>query len=166
MLAAVNHNGPAADLLLREMEQHQAPSGSDSDEESANHIITPHTLASQPLNETQPHSQCGHGHTCSPQTQKASAPPTSRSSYVSSARGTKQNAQDHGADEDLYYKHRREALKLSKSWHKKLHQAANAFAAAHYSGEVAWSSYMLDPILLMYLVLLPVTFCRLYQNLA
>jgi len=137
-LAAVNHNIPAADLLLREMEQHQAPSGSDSDEDSANHIFPPETLASQPADEVQALGQPGPGHNSSPQTLKAPAPPSSRAlSRASSSRGGKQSVDEESADEDLYYKHRREALRLSKSWHKKLHQAANAFAASHYSGETS-----------------------------
>jgi hypothetical protein len=132
VLAAVNHNIAAADLLLREMEQHQAPSGSDSDEESANHIISPETSATEPAGEQQALSRSGQRHTPPPTTLKAPAPPASR---ASSQKCNKQSNDEGSADEDLYYKHRKEASKLSKAWRKKLHQAANAFAGSQYSGE-------------------------------
>lgn len=136
VLAAVNHNIPAADLLLREMEQHQAPSGSDSDEDSANHVVSPQTLASQPANESQTPGKQYPGPASSPQTLKAPAPPIARvATRASSSRGRKQSNEEEDADVDLYYKHRGEALKLSRRWHKKLHQAATAFAAAQFSGE-------------------------------
>ncbi|KAA6429028.1 MAG: hypothetical protein FRX49_01138, partial [Trebouxia sp. A1-2] len=130
VLAAVNHNIAAADLLLREMEQHQAPSGSDSDEESANHIISPETSATEPAGEQQALKRSGQ-HQPPPTTSKAPAPPTTS---ASSKTCNKQSVDEGSADEDLYYKHRKEALKLSKAWRKKLHQAANAFAGSHYSG--------------------------------
>lgn len=133
VLAAVNHNIAAADLLLREMEQHQAPSGSDSDEESANHIISPETSATEPAGEQQALKRSGQ-HQPPPTTSKAPAPPTTS---ASSKTCNKQSVDEGSADEDLYYKHRKEALKLSKAWRKKLHQAANAFAGSHYSGETA-----------------------------
>ncbi len=132
VLAAVNRNTAAADLLLREMEQHQAPSGSDSDEDSANHIISPETSATEPAGEQQALSRSGQRQTPPPKTQKAPAPPATR---ASSKKCNKQRVDEVSADEDLYYKHRKEALKLSKAWRKKLHQAANAFAGSHYSGE-------------------------------
>lgn len=132
VLAAVNHNNAAADLLLREMEQHQAPSGSDSDEESANHIIPPEPSATEPAGEQQFLSRSGQRQTPPPTTLKAPAPPASR---ASSKKCNKQSIDEGSADEDVYYKHRKEALKLSKAWRKKLHQAANAFAGSHYSGE-------------------------------
>ena len=132
VLAAVNHNNAAADLLLREMEQHQAPSGSDSDEESANHIIPPETSATEPAGEQKALSRSGQHQTPSPKTLKAPAPPATR---ASSRKCNKQSVDEGSADEDVYYKHRREALKLSKAWRKKMHQAANAFAGSHYSGE-------------------------------
>ena len=117
------------------MEQHQAPSGSDSDEESANHILPPEPLATEPADQTETLRKVGQGHPSPPQTLKAPAPPASkRLSSASSSRGGKQSLKEDNVDEDLYYKHRREALKLSKTWHKKLHQAANAFAGSHYSG--------------------------------
>ncbi|DBB05665.1 hypothetical protein WJX77_001842 [Trebouxia sp. C0004] len=131
VLAAVNHNIAAADLLLREMEQHQAPSGSDSDEESANHIISPETSATEPAGEQQALSSSGQRQTPPPTTPKAPAPPATR---ASSKKRNQQSVDEGSADEDLYYKHRKEALKLSKAWRKKLHQAANAFAGSHYSG--------------------------------
>ena len=135
VLAAVNHNIPAADLLLREMEQHQAPSGSDSDEDSANHIVPPQTLALQPADESQTLDKHYHGTASSPQILKAPAPPTSRvSARISSSRGRNQSSKEEDADVDLYYKYRGEALKLSRRWHKKLHQSATAFATAHFSG--------------------------------
>lgn len=130
VLAAVNHNVPAADLLLREMEQHQAPSGSDSDEDSASHAIPPQTLASRQADESK---TLGSGH--SPHTLKAPAPPTRRGPARSlSGRGRRQSSSEEDADVDLYYKHRGEALKLSRRWHKKLHQSATAFAAGQHSG--------------------------------
>ena len=132
VLAAVNHNKAAADLLLREMEQHQAPSGSDSDEDSANHIIPPETSASEPAGEQKALSRFGQRQTPPPKTLKAPAPPVARASF---RKCNKQSVDEGLADEDLYYKHRKEALKLSKAWRKKLHQAANAFAGSHYSGE-------------------------------
>lgn len=131
VLAAVNHNKAAADLLLREMEQHQAPSGSDSDEDSANHIIPPETSASEPAGEQKALSRFGQRQTPAPKTLKAPAPPVARASF---RKCNKQSVDEGLADEDLYYKHRKEALKLSKAWRKKLHQAANAFAGSHYSG--------------------------------
>ena len=156
VLAAVNHQLPAADLLLREMDQHQAPSGSDSDEDSANHILP--NLQNQDTHDLQ-HHLASPAAQSSPQTAKAPAPPTNGSSARDSARvmgdntaqGRIERGEDDGRDkivqgsteggpdddcvnEDLYYKHRRKALKLSKTWHKKLHQAANAFAASHHSG--------------------------------
>ena len=156
MLAAVNHQLPAADLLLREMEQHQAPSGSDSDEDSANHILP--NLQDQDKHDIK-HHLASSATQSSPQMSKAPAPPTNGSSARGSARvmddnvaqgktehgedegrgkmahgSTEAGPDDDGVNEDLYYKHRREALKLSKTWHKKLHQAANAFAASHHSG--------------------------------
>ena len=128
VLAAVSHNVPAADLLLREMEQHQAPSGSDSDEDTANPRFQQITLTPQPRDEP-PAS------THSPQTAKAPAPPTARSMpRRSSGKSSKQPDEEDSADVDLYYKHRGEALKLSRRWHKKLHQSANAFAAGQHSG--------------------------------
>ena len=136
VLAAVNHNIPAADLLLREMEQHQAPSGSDSDEDSANHIVPAQTLASQPAVESQTLGKQYPSAASSPQTLKAPAPPISRvSTRACSSRGRKQSSTEEDADVDLYYKYRGEALKLSRRWHKKLHQSATAFAAANFSGE-------------------------------
>ena len=132
VLAAVNHNIAAADLLLREMEQHQAPSGSDSDGECANHIISPESSATEPAGEQQALSRSGQRQSPPPTTLKAPAPPATRASYK---KRNKQSVDEGSADEDLYYKHRKEALKLSKAWRKKLHQAANAFAGSHYSGE-------------------------------
>lgn len=132
----MNHSIPAADLLLREMEHHQAPSGSDSDEDSANHVVPPQTLASQPADESQTLGKQYPGATSSPQTPKAPAPPITRvSSRTSSSRGRKQSSKEEDVDVDLYYKYRGEALKLSRRWHKKLHQSATAFAAASFSGE-------------------------------
>lgn len=135
----MNHNIPAADLLLREMEQHQAPSGSDSDEDLATHVLPPQTLASQPASEAQTLGQQPPNAASSPQTLKAPAPPTSRvSRRPSFSRGHKQTVEgEEDGDVDLYYKYRGEALKLSRRWHKKLHQSANAFAAAQFSGK--WS---------------------------
>ncbi|KAL3142252.1 hypothetical protein ABBQ38_002594 [Trebouxia sp. C0009 RCD-2024] len=134
VLAAVNHNVPAADLLLREMEQHQAPSGSDSDEDLANLAVPPQNLASQPGNQSQTLSDQSSGLAASPQTLKAPAPPSSRvPTRTLSSRRRKQSSEEEDADVDLYYQHRGEALKLSRRWHKKLHQAANAFAAAQFS---------------------------------
>ncbi|KAL3152557.1 hypothetical protein ABBQ32_001584 [Trebouxia sp. C0010 RCD-2024] len=134
VLAAVNHNIPAADLLLREMEQHQAPSGSDSDEDLANHAIPQQTLASQPGNQCETLSEQCSGPPASPQTLKAPAPPSSKvPTRTLSSRRRKQSSEEEDADVDLYYKHRGEASKLSRRWHKKLHQAANAFAAAQFS---------------------------------
>lgn len=136
VLAAVNHNIPAADLLLREMEQHQALSGSDSDEDLANLAGPPQTLASQPADESQTLSQQSPGLAASPQTLKAPAPPTSRAvTRTLSGRRRKQSSEEEEADVDLYYKYRGDALKLSRRWHKKLHQSANAFAAAQFSGD-------------------------------
>lgn len=136
VLAAVNHNVPAADLLLREMEQHQAPSGSDSDEDLANLAVPPQNLASQPGNQSQTLSDQSSGLAASPQTLKAPAPPSSRvPTRTLSSRRRKQSSEEEDADVDLYYQHRGEALKLSRRWHKKLHQAANAFAAAQFSGD-------------------------------
>lgn len=132
VLAAVNHNNAAADLLLREMEQHQAPSGSDSDEESANHIIPPETSAKEPAGEQQALSRSGQRQIPPPKTLKAPAPPATR---ASSKKCNKQSVDEGVAVEDVYYKYRKEALKLSRAWRKKLHQAANAFAGSHYSGE-------------------------------
>ena len=135
VLAAVSHNIPAADLLLREMEQHQAPSGSDSDEDSANHVAPPQTVASQPPDESQTLGKQRPDAAPSPQTLKAPAPPTSRVlTRTSSSRGRRQSSKEEDADVDLYYKYRGEALKLSRRWHKKLHQSATAFAAANFSG--------------------------------
>ena len=135
VLAAVNHNIPAADLLLREMEQHQAPSGSDSDEDSANHIIPPQTLASPPADESKTLGKQYPGAASSPETLKAPAPPTSGvSTRTSFSRGRKQSSKEEDADVDVYYKYRGGALKLSRRWHKKLHQSATAFAAANFSG--------------------------------
>ena len=132
----MNHNIPAADLLLREMEQHQAPSGSDSDEDSATHIVPPQTLASQPASEPHMLGQQQPNAVSSPQTLKAPAPPTSRvSKRPSFSRGRKQTVEGEDGEVDLYYKYRGEALKLSRRWHKKLHQSANAFAAAQFSGK-------------------------------
>ena len=130
VLAAVNHNAPAADLLLREMEQHQAPSGSDSDEDSASHLLPAENLTAQPAAEE---PALVPSLTSSPPISKAPAPPTSRRGGSSTK--CKPRVDRETAQEDLYYKYRREALKLSKAWHKRLHQAANAFAAAHYSGD-------------------------------
>ena len=135
VLAAVNHNIPAADLLLRDMEQHQAPSGSDSDEDSANHIVPPQTLASPPADESRTLGKQYPGAASTPETLKAPAPPTSGvSTRTSFSRGRKQSSKEEDADVDLYYKYRGEALKLSRRWHKKLHQSATAFAAANFSG--------------------------------
>ena len=114
------------------MEQHQAPSGSDSDEDLASHAIPPQTLALQPAEESQ---TVGPDH--SPHTLKAPAPPAlTGSSRNPSGRGRRQLSREEDKDVDLYYKYRGEALKLSRRWHKKLHQSATAFAAGQHSGHL------------------------------
>lgn len=129
------------------MEQHQAPSGSDSDEDLANHAIPQQTLASQPGNQCETLSEQCSGPPASPQTLKAPAPPSSKvPTRTLSSRRRKQSSEEEDADVDLYYKHRGEASKLSRRWHKKLHQAANAFAAAQFSGNAQPSTgYMASP---------------------
>ena len=143
-MAAVDHQIPAADLLLREMEQHQAPSGSDSDEDSASYIMR--SVTDDTAHDSQLPANVS-GKSSTPQTAKAPAPPKTASlshnaadikdSSIRNVRASASNRQDadETAEEDLYYQHRRAALKLSKSWRKKLHGAANAFAASQHSGE-------------------------------
>lgn len=128
VLAAVSHNLHAADLLLRDMEQHQAPSGTDSDEDLP-HAHSLNLRHMQPL-ATAVATASGQSH--KGRTAKAPAPPEADSAASS---GGKQTEEEEAGSADVYFKYRREALKLSRTWRKKLHRAANAFAAGDHSGQ-------------------------------
>ena len=108
---------------MRDMEQHQAPSGTDSDEDVGHyHSLEPHDGAATHQATDQQHEA---------RVPKAPAPPMLPSP---SGIGHHEEEEEGTASADLYHKHRREALKLSRSWRKKLHRAANAFAAGQHSG--------------------------------
>lgn len=124
-MAAVDHQLHAADLLLRDMEQHQAPSGTDSDEDLAHIPDFHHMLPQAAAASAQSHKA---------RVSKAPAPPIPESRADGSREGQQEEEPD---TQDVYFKYRREALKLSRTWRKKLHRAASAFAAGQYSGQLS-----------------------------
>lgn len=109
------------------MEQHQAPSGTDSDEDLAHHYmsepdhISPQRATPAVLGQSQ-----------HPRMSKAPAPPIPESA----SKGGEEPDEEESGSSDVYFKYRREALKLSRTWRKKLHRAANAFAAGDHSGQL------------------------------
>ena len=107
------------------MEQHQAPSGTDSDEDLA------HIPDSDPMT-AQAAAASAQEHEA--RVPKAPAPPILESRAESSREGQQAEEPD---TQDVYFKYRREALKLSRTWRKKLHRAANAFAAGQHSGQLS-----------------------------